>query len=91
MLADLFDPDPGELAIWADRKLTISFRAKKRPRDDYANTHIAWFIWEKVKSGDRVESAILDAMGKFKISREWAFDLWGKYRRIFERIWGPLP
>ena len=91
MLANMFDPDPGEFAIRADRKLSISFRAKSRPRDDYANTHIAWFIWEKVKSGARVESAIRDAIGKFNISRERAYDLWGPYRRTFERIWGPLP
>jgi hypothetical protein len=50
MLAQLFEPDPGPETAWGIRKLTISFRANRRPRDHNANTHMAWFIWERVKS-----------------------------------------
>src|ERR1700724_319080 len=41
MLAQLFDPDPGTETIWGIRKLTISFRANRRPRDHNANRHMA--------------------------------------------------
>ena len=91
MLAQLFEPDPGPETIWGIRKLTISFRANRRPRDHNANTHMAWFIWERVKSGANVESAIQEAMDQFEISRERAYDLWGPNRRVFEKVWGHLP
>jgi hypothetical protein len=88
MLAAMFDPEPPPAGLWSERFLRPVFR--KRPRDHMANTHQAWFVWERVKAGAKVETAILQAMDKFGVSRERMYDLWKIYKTKFEAVWGPL-
>jgi hypothetical protein len=84
-LGRMFDPFHGT------RKLEIKFREKNRLRDAVANTHMATFIWERVKGGENVEAAIQAAMEEFSKSREHMYDLWIRYKRLFEKIEGILP
>jgi hypothetical protein len=88
MLATMFDPSPEARSVWSERVLRAAFR--KKPKDDVANTHMAWFVWERRKAGATTESAIREAMAQFNVSRERMYQLWGVYRPQFELVEGPL-
>ena len=91
MLADLFEPIEPLKSPWGSRKLTAGFRNPVRPRDHDANSHMAWFIWQRaVANGGKVETAIKEAMTKFEFSRERMYELWMAYSPLFEAIEGPL-
>jgi hypothetical protein len=88
MLATMFDPSPETGSAWSERVLRTGFR--KKPKDHFANTHMAWFVWERRKGGATTESAIREAMAQFNVSRERMYDLWGIYKPKFELVWGQL-
>jgi hypothetical protein len=88
MLATMFDPSPEAGSLWSERVLRAGFR--KKPKDHFANSHMAWFVWERRKAGATTESAIKEAMAQFNVSRERMYKLWGIYRAKFEVVWGPL-
>ena len=89
MLADMFEPTVRLESPWCERRLKAGFRAPTKPRDPNANTHMAWFVWERAAEVG-VEAAIQKAMAKFNVSRERMYDLWKVYKPLFEAIWGPL-
>ena len=89
MLADLFEPIEPLKSAWGSRKLTAGFRSPVKPRDDHANTHMAWFVWKRVANGAGAESAILEAIEAFKVSRKRMYDLWRVYKPLFEAIEAP--
>jgi hypothetical protein len=88
MLATMFDPAPEAGSLWSERVLRAGFR--KKPKDHFANTHMAWFVWERRKAEATTESAIKEAMVQFNVSRERMYALWGVYKPKFESVWGPL-
>jgi hypothetical protein len=90
MLADLFEPIEPLKSPWGSRKLTAGFRNPVRPRDDNANTHMAWFVWKRASEEVGVEGAIQEAMDTFDVPRERMYDLWKAYKRLFEAIEGPM-
>jgi hypothetical protein len=85
MLADMFDPTERLESPWGSRKLTARFRDPVRPRDSDANTHMAWFVWQRANEAG-AESAILEAIEAFKVSRKRMYDLWRVYKPLFEAI-----
>jgi hypothetical protein len=89
MLADLFEPIEPLKSPWGSRKLTAGFRNPVKPRDAHANTHMAWFVWQRVANGAGAESAILEAIEAFKVSRKRMYDLWRVYKPLFEAIEAP--
>ena len=88
MLATMFEPNPEIGSLWSERKLCV--RRRKKPKDHMANTHMAWFVWERVRAGTNVERAIDQAMDQFNVSRERMYDLWKAYKSQFAMIWGPI-
>jgi hypothetical protein len=89
MLADMFDPTERLESPWGSRKLTARFRDPLRPRDSDANTHMAWFVWQRYANGTGAESAILEAIEAFRVSRKRMYDLWRVYKPLFEAIEAP--
>jgi hypothetical protein len=90
MLADLFEPIEPLKSPWGSRKLTAGFRSPVKPRDDHANTHMAWFVWKRHSEGVGVETAIQEAVDTFCVTRERMYDLWKAYKPRFEAVWGPI-
>jgi hypothetical protein len=89
MLAALFDPKPGTHPV-VERKIVFAHRTKGRRKKHEANTAIAWHVWEEVKKGLTRTAAIESAVDRYHLDVTTVKKLWGKYRRIFEKIWGPL-
>jgi hypothetical protein len=87
MLAALFDPKPGTHPV-VERKIVFAHRTKGRRKNRAANTAIAWHVWREHKKGHTVRAAIESAVVRYGLDETTVKKLWGKYRRIFKRIWG---
>jgi hypothetical protein len=87
-LAGLFDPDP---PAWEQRKITIVSRRRGRRVDHVSNTQLAEHVREKVSAGATVTAAIGSAVEAFSVDEDTVKKIWGKYRPIFERVYGRLP
>jgi hypothetical protein len=87
MLAALFDPKPGTHPV-VERKIVFAHRTKGRRKNHEANTAVAWHVWGEVKKGNTVTAAIESAVVRYGLDVTTVKKLWGKYRRIFNRIWG---
>ncbi len=87
-LAGLFDPAPPE---WEPREIKLESRRPGRFIDHAAATQVAEYVWTEVSKGERVEDAVADAADHYARSGEAVMKIWGRYRQIFERIYGPLP
>jgi hypothetical protein len=85
-LANLFDPT----AAWQQRKIEFVSRRQGRHTDHVRNTQIASHVWDEVKAGGRVTAAVASAAKKLAISDDMAMRIWGRYRPLMERIYGPL-
>jgi hypothetical protein len=83
LLADLFDAGP-DLHPWNDRRIAFEQRYRGRRPQPMANTQIARHVWDRVRSSWGVEQAVNDAMTKYHLSREQVYNVWGRYRPIFE-------
>jgi len=92
MLASAIDPEPNPTTFpsWSARELVFKKRGKGAPPDPGAKNHIADFIWQEAKAGKGVEKAVEAAQDRFNLSREAVYDIWGLYRPVFEKIFGPL-
>jgi hypothetical protein len=81
-LADLFDHEP---ELFTERKIkSIVHRRKGNTRERFANSKITKFVWDKVKSGEGVDAAIIETGLKFKKERSWLYELWAKHKRALE-------
>jgi hypothetical protein len=88
-LAGLFDPD-GPPAL-EQRKISIVWRRRGGHIDHRANTQIAEHIRAERIAGKAFDDAIESAVEKFSVSEELAKQIWGRYRPLFENVYGPLP
>ena len=89
-LADMFEAKPNTecMVDWA--RLEIRRRVSHRPPDG-ADAQIARFVLHKVRrEGLNVDAAVVEAVNKFEVSREWVYRAWGRFKPLFERR-GPLP
>lgn len=84
ILAALFDSEPDKHP-GVEREIFFKKRRSGRANDAMRKSAIADFIWNKVESGQSVESAALDASIKFKLERSRIFEIWGAYRPLLER------
>jgi hypothetical protein len=89
MLATLFDPAPGAHAV-IDRKVVFAHRGRGQRQNSMANTAIAWHVRGAIAQGSTVAAAIQSATDQFGIDDSTVKKLWGRYRRGFEAVWGPL-
>ena len=87
-LAGLFDPGPPALD---QRKITIVWRRRGRYIDHLSNTQIGEHIRAERIAGKAFDDAIESAVREFRVSEERAKQIWGKYRPLFEKVYGPLP
>jgi hypothetical protein len=90
ILAALFDPEPNKHPA-VEREILFKRRRSGRTNDAMRKSVIAGFIWNKVKSGQSAESAVLDASIKYKLERSRIFEIWGAYRPLLERISNASP
>jgi hypothetical protein len=89
-LADMFEAEPNAaecIVDWA--RLEVRRRVSHRPSDG-ADAQIAIFVLRKVRKGLNVDAAVVEAVNKFEVSREWVYRVWGRFKPLFERR-GPLP
>jgi hypothetical protein len=87
-LADLFDPSS---AAGEPRKIELVNRARGRTNDPIANTQIAEAVWNTVVAGQTITKAIDAAVGQFSVSEDLVKKIWGRYRPVLARVYGPLP
>jgi len=88
-MAALFDLTPDTYPA-IDRKIVFVHRGKGQRQNSLANTAIAWHVRGAITQGSTVTAAIQSATDKFGVDDSTVKKLWGRYRRVFEAIWGPL-
>jgi hypothetical protein len=91
MLADMFEPQEDPYRPFSSRELIAKSRSKHRHQDVFAISHMTRFMWERCRAGLSPEEAVKEAMDNFDISRVYAYRLWGRHKKIYEAVWGPLP
>jgi hypothetical protein len=80
LLADAVDPDRLSGAV------TMPELKRKRGRPGRFNKlHIAAFIYQRVKAGVPVESAVKEAEDKFGVGSSTAYNAWSEWRPYIER------
>lgn len=82
IIAELIDPDCDEI----DRRIRFEYRRKGKPSNAYAERLIAEFIWARVQTGEKAESAVAHAMGKFGLGRSRVMKIWGHWQPILKRL-----
>ncbi len=73
-----------------ERKVVFAHRGRGQRQNSLANTAIALHVRGAITQGSTVTAAILSATDKFGVDDSTVKKLWGRYRRVFEAIWGPL-
>ena len=71
-LADAFDPD-------GESDLRLSLKRKPGRRKHINDRHVAAYVYQQTKAGEKFESAVEGAMAAFKVSRgkvTGAFSIW---------------
>jgi hypothetical protein len=72
VLADAFDPD-------GEGDLRLSLKRKRGRRKQINDRHVAAYVYQQTKAGEKFESAVEGAMAAFKVSRggvTGAFSIW---------------
>jgi hypothetical protein len=86
-LANLLDP---ALEPENDRRLVFQHRRRGRRPQHMANTQIARHVWDRFRSGWGAERAVEHTMSTYKLTRERVYDIWSRYRPIFEKLNEPF-
>ena len=89
-LAALFDP-VANVHPAIERRIVFRYRRRGKRPQHMRNTRIAHHIWDRLKSGWNVERAVENAIGRYNLSREEIYRIWGPYRRLFEGSDEPAP
>lgn len=84
-LAALFDPVANAHPA-IERRIVFRHRRRGKRPQHMRNTQIAHHIWDRLKSGWKVERAVKDAIDRYDLSREEIYRIWCPYRRLFEAV-----